>query len=90
MKVIKIIFFLTAIYIFTSVSSNAEEKSCSLFGLFNPCPLGGTETRPIIESSSSSSSSSGTTQTSNESKKKGKSFWKKIKDFGGKDITGPG
>ena len=80
MKTIKIIILFTAITLFTSVSYNAAEaRDCS-----DPK---GFHAKMMCKFSSSQSGSSTSTEKSKKKKSKsGESIWKKIKNFGGKNI----
>ena len=86
MRTIKIILLLTTISFFTSVSASAEEKDCSIYK--------GNAQRFICEKLGGISSGNATTSdkatTSDELEKKGKSFFQKLKNLGGKNVGEPG
>ena len=84
MKTVKIMLLLTAISFFISIPISAEARDCSNPKGFHEklmCKIGKTE------GGLGNSDSSITGETL---KKKGGSFWKKIKNFGGKNIGEPG
>ena len=79
MKTIKIIILFTAITVFTSVSYNAAEaRDCS-------DPKGFHE-KMMCKISSDSVSSDTSGKPKKKKSKSGESIWKKIKNFGGKNI----
>ena len=86
MRTIKIILLLTTISFFTSVSASAEAKDCSIYK--------GNTQRFICEKLGGISSDKATTSDkatiTDELGKKGKSFFQKLKNLGGKNLGEPG
>tara|TARA_B100001013_G_C24326731_1_gene330946 strand:- start:33 stop:341 length:309 start_codon:yes stop_codon:yes gene_type:complete len=102
MKVIKIIFLLTVVYIFTALPSGAEEKKCSKWSLINPCPIFGeggifgqqsgseeTKTSEKTEAKTSEKTEAKTAEKTNSKSTIG-GFFKKLRELGGKNIGEPG
>ena len=94
MKVIKIIFLLTVVYIFTALPSGAEEKKCSKWSLINPCPIFGEGGIFGQQSGSEETKTSEKTEAKTAEKTNSKStiggFFKKLRELGGKNIGEPG
>ena len=86
MRTIKIILLLTTISFFTSVSASAEAKDCSIYK--------SNTQRFICEKLGGISSGNATTSDkatiTDEPEKKGKSFFQKLKNLGGKNYGEPG